>query len=238
MRRNTFITSEICNVRNARGLLAFSDKLSAATANQYASIHAQGETDANGKQQYSRIGLQMQDYSAGAGKSNVITSYNLTPDFIRYLFTQVANGIAEFEYRQSKICGEPDADGLCKAQTIAITRHALAHDGTPATNPWRFQVVNGRGIKAKSRTGGSYMQAGSFRKEKETTLNMTDIDLYCALSKVCTYITLWEQSIAPQLILDGRQLYERFLNSYTTAKQGAPAAPQYGDGRTPAGEVA
>ena len=73
-------------------------------------------------------------------------------------------------------------------------------------NPWRIQIVNGRGIKVKNRNGGSYMQSGSFHAEKTAFIQLTDMDLYLLLKRVDAYITEWEHCIAQPLFTSGKDL--------------------------------
>ena len=73
-------------------------------------------------------------------------------------------------------------------------------------NPWRIQIVNGRGIKVQNRNGGSYMQSGSFQMDKTAFIQLTDMDLYLLLKRVDAYVTEWEHCIAPPLITNGKEM--------------------------------
>ena len=73
-------------------------------------------------------------------------------------------------------------------------------------NPWRIQIINGRGIKVQNRNGGSYMQSGSFQMDKSAFIQLTDMDLYLLLKRVDAYVTEWERCIAPPLITNGKEM--------------------------------
>lgn len=89
---------------------------------------------------------------------------------------------------------------------VSISRHSLASDGREMKNPWRIQIINGRGIKVQNRNGGSYMQSGSFQMDKSAFIQLTDMDLYLLLKRVDAYVTEWERCIAPPLISNGKEM--------------------------------
>ena len=91
-------------------------------------------------------------------------------------------------------------------------------------NPWRLQIVNGRGIKVKNRNGGSYMQSGSFQMEKSAFIQLTDMDLYLLFKRVDSYITEWEHCIAQPLITSGKEL---LVSQQAQRQQVQQSFPQY-----------
>ena len=115
-------------------------------------------------------------------------------------------GFQEFEWSISKIFGEPDQNGFSTAQQFSISRHSRMPNGQEMKNPWRLQIVNGRGIKVKNKNGGAYMQSGSFQMEKSAFIQLTDMDLYLLLKRVDVYVTEWEHCIAPPLLTNGKAL--------------------------------
>ena len=143
------------------------------------------------------IGVSIQDYSNGTGERNIITRFHLSPEQVQFFLTRLTAGFQEFEWSISKIFGEPDQYGYSTAQQFSISRHARASDGREMKNPWRIQIINGRGIKVQNRNGGSYMQSGSFQMDKSAFIQLTDMDLYLLLKRVDAYVTEWERCIAP-----------------------------------------
>ena len=117
------ITDQICKIQTDKKLIAFYDKLLTTSYNSFAQLHAKGEYVENGHKAHSLIGISIQDYSSGTGDRNIITRFHLAPEQIQFLLTRITAGFPEFEWSQSKIFGNPDANGYSTAQQFFISRH-------------------------------------------------------------------------------------------------------------------
>lgn len=218
------VTDQICKVQTDRKLIALYDRLRYAAVTTYAQIHAKGEYQEGGRKVNSLIGVTLQDYSNGKGDSNIIVRFNLEPEQIQFFLTRIAAGFPEFEWSQSKIFGEPDANGYSTAQQFYISRHSFDKQGQPMKSPWYVQIANGKGIKMQNKQGGSYMKSGSFQSQKNAFIQLTDMDLYKLLKRADGYITRWESCIAPSLITNGRQaLVSQQTNAQTENQMQNPA---------------
>lgn len=200
------VSDQICKIQNDKKLISFHDRLRAALPGSYAQLHAKGEFAEDNHKVNSLIGISIQDYSNGTGERNIITRFHLSPEQVQFFLTRLTAGFQEFDWSVSKIFGEPDQNGYSIAQQFSISRHSRTSDGQEMKNPWRIQIINGRGIKVKNRNGGSYMQSGSFHAEKTAFIQLTDMDLYLLLKRVDAYITEWEHCIAPPLFTSGKDL--------------------------------
>ena len=205
------ITDQICKIQNDRALIAF-----------YAQLHAKGEYQENGHKVHSLICITIQDYSNGTGDRNIITRFNLAPEQIQFLLTRITSGFQEFEWSQSKIYGNPDQNGYSTAQMFYISRHPYDSKGQPMKSPWKIQIVNGKGIKAQNKNGGSYMQPRSFQSEKTTAIQLTDMDLFTLLKRTDSYISNWETVIAASLINNGKRMLADQQNSQMQQTAQAP----------------
>lgn len=204
MSQNNIASDQICKIQNDKKLISFHDRLRAALPTSYAQIHAKGEFSENNHKVHSLIGVSIQDYSNGTGERNIITRFHLSPEQVQFFLTRITAGFQEFDWSISKIFGTPDPYGYSTAQQFSISRHSRTSDGREMKNPWRVQIINGKGIKVQNRNGGSYMQSGSFQAEKNAFIQLTDMDLYLLLKRVDVYITEWEHCIAPPLISTGK----------------------------------
>ena len=216
----TRISPQICKVQTDRKLIAVYDQLKCAALTHYAQIHAKGEYKENDHKANSLIKLTIQDYSNGTGDKNIIAQFNLAPEQIQFILTRITAGFQEFEWSQSKIYGAPDAQGYSTAQQFSISRHTNDSSGRPMKSPWRIQIVNGKGMKVQNQKGGSYMKSGSFLSEKNAFIQLTDMDLYTLLKRTDSYITNWEACIAPSLITNGKQAYEKQQQDWQAQNQG------------------
>lgn len=215
----TRISPQICKVQTDRKLIAVYDQLKCAALTHYAQLHAKGEYKENDHKANSLIKLTIQDYSNGTGDKNVITQFNLAPEQIQFILTRITAGFQEFEWSQSKIYGAPDAQGYSTAQQFSISRHTNDSSGRPMKSPWRIQIVNGKGVKVQNQKGGSYMKSGSFLSEKNAFIQLTDMDLYTLLKRTDSYITNWEACMAPSLIANGKQAYEKQQQDWQSQNQ-------------------
>ena len=215
----TRISPQICKVQTDRKLIAVYDQLKCAALTHYAQLHAKGEYKENDHKANSLIKLTIQDYSNGTGDKNVITQFNLAPEQIQFILTRITAGFQEFEWSQSKIYGAPDAQGYSTAQQFSISRHTNDSSGRPMKSPWRIQIVNGKGVKVQNQKGGSYMKSGSFLSEKNAFIQLTDMDFYTLLKRTDSYITNWEAGIAPSLITNGKQAYEKQQQDWQSQNQ-------------------
>lgn len=155
-------------------------------------------------------------------KGNIITRFNLAPEQIQFLLTRITSGFQEFEWSQSKIYGNPDQNGYSTAQMFYISRHPYDSKGQPMKSPWKIQIVNGKGIKAQNKNGGSYMQPRSFQSEKTTAIQLTDMDLFTLLKRTDSYISNWETVIAASLINNGKRMLADQQNSQMQQTAQAP----------------
>ena len=216
----TRISPQICKVQTDRKLIAVYDQLKCAALTHYAQLHAKGEYKENDHKANSLIKLTIQDYSNGTGDKNIIAQFNLAPEQIQFILTRITAGFQEFEWSQSKIYGAPDAQGYSTAQQFSISRHTNDSSGRPMKSPWRIQIVNGKGVKVQNQKGGSYMKSGSFLSEKNAFIQLTDMDLYTLLKRTDSYITNWEACMAPALITNGKQAYEKQQQDWQSQNQG------------------
>ncbi len=215
----TRISPQICKVQTDRKLIAVYDQLKCAALTHYAQLHAKGEYKENDHKANSLIKVTIQDYSNGTGDKNVIAQFNLAPEQIQFILTRITAGFQEFEWSQSKIYGTPDVQGYSTAQQFSISRHTNDSSGRPMKSPWRIQIVNGKGVKVQNQKGGSYMKSGSFLSEKNAFIQLTDMDLYTLLKRTDSYITNWEACMAPSLIANGKQAYEKQQQDWQAQNQ-------------------
>ncbi len=215
----TRVSPQICKVQTDRKLIAVYDQLKCAALTHYAQLHAKGEYKENDHKANSLIKVTIQDYSNGTGDKNVIAQFNLAPEQIQFILTRITAGFQEFEWSQSKIYGTPDVQGYSTAQQFSISRHTNDSSGRPMKSPWRIQIVNGKGVKVQNQKGGSYMKSGSFLSEKNAFIQLTDMDLYTLLKRTDSYITSWEACIAPSLITNGKQAYEKQQQDWQSQNQ-------------------
>lgn len=202
---DNYISTQIAVYKNSKALVEFQDKLKTATIENYAHLHASGETIDDSWKRTSLIGILMVDYSAGTGDKAVTVKANISPDEAQYLLSRLNAGFPSFEFKQDKIFGEPDSKGYSQVTKFLVQRIAVDRNGQPRNNPWYIEIENGTGIPLKNSNGGTYMKPQSFISNKKVYTNMTDLDMFKLLNRVSSYIDAWEIAIAPALIKQAKR---------------------------------
>ena len=205
MSEQNYISRQITVYKTDKKLIEFIDKLKAAPINCYAHIHSFGDKDEDGVRQTSCIGITLQDYSKGTGKQNIRVSANISPDEAEYILFHLKNQALDFELKQEKIFGEPDKNGRAKVTKLRIIRAETGKDGKKRTYPWYVEIGNGTGVKAKTDKGGFFIKSDSYKEEGKVFININDLDFFKLMNRVSRDINAWEQTVAPQVIMLGKQ---------------------------------
>ena len=210
MSEDLFISRQIAKYATNKKLIEFTDKMRVPPVDFYAHVQANGDKDKNGKNINSLIGITLLDYSAGTGDKTVSVDANISPDELMYVFTKLNQGVQTFELSQEKIFGEADKNGKSSVTKLKIMRAIKDKNGNPRNYPWYIQIENGKGVKAKNATGGFYIKSNTYEKETSVFININDLDLYKLLSRVSSFISVWELTFAPKII---RQAKEIMINN-------------------------
>lgn len=218
------IQNQITIYMTDKKLCEFNDKLKPAPVEGYGHLHAQGEKLPDGSRPRSCVGIVLQDYSNGKGQNTIRVSANLAPGFFAYALSRVQLGVETFEFYEDKIFGEPDAQGLSAVTKVAIKRASFNKDGSARTYPWLVSVENGRGHKVQNRNGGSYMEKGSYRKERGVFINISDYDFFQLMYRCVRYIETWELTYGPKVIREAAAAKAQWQKQQATQAQ-TPAQP-------------
>lgn len=206
-----YVSNQICVLKTDKKLVAFYDKLRVASTYNYAQLHADGEYSEDGRKVRSLIGLTLLDYTNGKGDRTVSVKVNLSPDEVAYIFSRLCAGFPLFEFRQDKIFGNKDANGYSTVTKLSITRNTQDYKGQPLRIPWKIEAENGKGIAVQNKTGGTYIQKNSFQPMSKAAINVTDADMFGLLNRVIRYVHMWEATISPSLITNGKHALQAAL---------------------------
>lgn len=215
-------TNQIAAYQTSTKVLSAYDKLKAAPARRYGEIHAKNLTieDRGYKRRLnSLVQLRLQDHQRGAGDNSSKVYFNLEPEILQFIKTRVECGYLEYSYENTKIFGEPDASGRSTAQKIVINRNQVDKNGNEARYPWYIFISNGTGVRAQNKAGGYYMAGNSYIAKAEVFINLTDMDMFCFLQRIDSFIKCWENAQSMKTMLEGIRLYEEAVR---TRPQGEP----------------
>lgn len=189
------VSTQIAVYKTDKQLLELSHKLKRAGWKYPAKIHASGdETEDRNR---SLIGLNMLDYSAGAGEGKTISVFfNLSPEQIRYLYSRISVPINNFDFQKEKIFGTPDENGLELVTKLHITQYAKDKEGKLRTYPWFVTIENGKGRTVRTALGGTYCAKGSFVLTGKVGIYLKDEDWFVLLCKAVSLIDAFEKEYA------------------------------------------
>lgn len=203
---------EIVVDQRRKTLIAFRNHLELAPLSKWSQIHANGETR-NGRKRYSKIRLVAQDYSKGTGKNSFYCSYNFEPSDIKNLYNIINLRPQNYKRRFFKVVNQK---GNSPYYEVIITCDPKLN------NPWIIQVTNGDALNAKPINGSA----------KTITQMFTYDQFFDLVSKVFTFVDLWEKTFAPILIQMGHErskpLIEEYNDKAENNKQNKPAPIPYG----------
>lgn len=185
-------------------LIEFIDNLQTAKPEQASNIHGK----------YSRIKAVALDYSQGIGdKKTIAVDANLDALTLKYLAEMIINNPAFYNlspekpikaklFSEQKILSHAlDDKGMAK-----VTIFTIMYDSS-RNYCWQIIVENGLGKPQKQSTGGIAVEKGSYKKDKQVQVYMSDIDFKKHIVKVRDYILAWE-TIHLRSLLKERTKYE------------------------------
>ena len=190
-----FEDRQICKLNGAKSLIELQDNLKQDEKSQR--VHGD----------FSLIKVVMIDYST---PNHTYVSCNTAPETISYIKEVSLQCRPTFAYEESKIFGDADKSGESAVTKLSIKRIATDQNGAKRNNPWYITVENGKGKKAQSKTGGIYIQSGSYRKEKSVSIFCTDAEMYKLMLKGENYIKNFEKKVVVKRCL------KDFANAFGT----------------------
>lgn len=208
-----YISKQIAVYKTDKKLLELNCKLKLAPPDYYAHIHAEGDTNADGTRESSRIGLVLLDYSEGKDKK-ISAFVNISPAITDYIFSALQNRQASFSMQEEKILPNADAKtGRNKVTKLRIIRAEKNKDGQVRNYPWYVEIENGTAVAAKTAKGGTYAKKGSFTSESKVFINISDKDMYELFYTATHLIANWEAAYAPANIVESEIMLEQLLEA-------------------------
>ena len=219
MENTDFISRQIDVCKNDKKLVELICKLRPAPLDFYAHVHAASEKIDGKKRGYSLIGIVIQDYSAGEGKS-VRAAANISPATADYIFNVLRRGDLEFTYSEEKL--QPNTDmktGRNPVTKLQIRRSDKDQNGKKRRSPWCIQIENGTAIAATNANGGSYAKRDSFESSASLFMVVSDFDMYRMFYNATHLIANWEAAYIPPNIFEAETLLAQRMEEKRQAGQ-------------------
>lgn len=189
-------TRQICKYQTGKSLIEFNDRLQIAKVENAANLHST----------YSKIYVVAMDYSKGKGDNTVIADLNLDPDTVKYIYDEVRSGKPLTFTEQKILAHKKNEAGESKVTIFSIKFNEKMN------YPWNVIVENGVGIPEKQENGGTALQRGSYKKEKQVRLFISDMDMKKLFRTINDYIVAFEASIIGPLLKERAEFEEKQKN--------------------------
>jgi len=203
---------QIAVYKTDKALLELIDNLKPSCDRFPAHIHAAGEKEEN--KERSLIRLQMVDYTEGTGEDSVKVYANISPEEAVFLYAKVYTGVENFSFSADKIFGEAEEAGRSIVTRLFIARYAKDKSGKMRKYPWFFSIQNGTGIPQRNKNGGTFCQEGSYVKQKEVSIYLSELDMFKLFCRADAWIKAFEAEHAYR-----KRRQENFVNLYKLLKR-------------------
>ena len=219
-----YISRQICVFKTNKALIEANDKLNFASTQNYAHIHASGEIDEeSGRKTYSRIGIEMRDYSKGTGDQLIKVSANLTHQDIDYLYCVIARGEKIFNFEQCKIFALSPDKQSCKFTRLHIRRfiREQKEGEKPQERFWEISIENGTATPVELKSGGRYGK--DFQVGAKVAIYLTDQEYHDFIYSIHLYCWAWAITISSTLIAEGKAaLFTRMAETSAAEEDTSP----------------
>ena len=220
---DSLIMGQIAVYKTDKKLVEFIDQLNAAPIQDYAAVHAgtvRPTQTAEGKRIYSNIGIVVQNYGNKENGKSIRAKANISPEEALFIALKCQSFVPMFDFKTMKIYGEPDGAGYALVTHLHIVRHPdVGTDGEARRYPWEISVENGKGKKGYNKQGGTYCVSGSYVKEKQVSIYLSELDFFKMTCALLRFITQWENAHAPKLIREGRLAREASWAAYAKSQR-------------------
>lgn len=174
---------QICKYQTSKTLIEFRDRLQAAPAEQASNLHSP----------FSKINVVAMDYS-NKEEGTVIVEVNLDPEVLKYIANELLLG-KQFAWEQQKVLHRRTNNaGECRTTKMSIKFQA------ELSNPWIIVVENGWGKAEKQPNGGIALAKGTYRKEKQVRVFLTEQAIKQLFLQVRDYLMAWECVVMGDLV--------------------------------------
>lgn len=130
-----------------------------------------------------------------------------------------------YTYSQDKVnVHRKDADGYSPVSRLVITHAPFrtkrenrngtwvqVETGEVSTYPWYIKITNGEAKTTTDSKGATTFDSKSMKNVKEAFINVSDEDMYKALTKVTRFINVWENAMCIPVVLGGEKQRHDYL---------------------------
>jgi len=106
-------------------------------------------------------------------------------------------------YSQDRVHAYKEKNGIAPVQKLLISRKGIRSNGSVARYPWIIQIMNGEASLIRKPNGACTFDAKSLTNKTEACINISDADMFRAMSKCVHFISIWETAICLPQVAQG-----------------------------------
>lgn len=117
----------------------------------------------------------------------------------------------DYSYSQDRVhaFGSVKEGDLVKVQRLSIFHQTFRNDGQQSNYPWTIKILNARAPVHFQETGATSFSSSGMVDKQEAFIQVSDADMYRMMSRLCHYITAWENTVGASVIRAGLEAREK-----------------------------
>lgn len=111
----------------------------------------------------------------------------------------------DFAYTQDRVhaFGTVKEGDLVPVQRLSISHQTFRNDGQLGNYPWTFKILNAKAPVHFQKTGATTFSSSGMIEKQEAFIQVSDADMYRMMSRICHFVSVWEMTVASQVVLKG-----------------------------------
>ena len=111
----------------------------------------------------------------------------------------------DFTYSQDRVhaFGQVKDGDMVPVQRLNIFHQTFRGDGQLGNYPWTVKITNAKAPVHFQETGATTFSSSGMIDKQEAFIQISDADMYRMMSRICHYISAWENTVAGEVIKAG-----------------------------------
>lgn len=116
----------------------------------------------------------------------------------------------DFTYAQDRVhaFGEVKEGDIVPVQRLNIFHQTFRSDGQMGNYPWTVKITNAKAPVHFQATGATTFSSSGMTEKQEAFIQVSDADMYRMMSRVCHFVSVWEHTVAAQVVRGGLEARE------------------------------
>jgi len=123
----------------------------------------------------------------------------------------------DFNYKQDRVhaFGKDITEGkIVPVQQMQIYHQTFRKGGQLSNYPWTIKIIEAKAPVHIQPTGATSFSSSAMTDTKEAFIQISDMDMYRMMSQICRYVSVWENTIAANMVKQGWERKETERKAY------------------------